>query len=438
MRRSILRCMVSLWSDTLGTPRTLACRRSPATSMPTSPIIGAGYTGLWTAYALCTRRSVAACRRLRARARRLRRVGPQRRLVLGVLRRAPRAHRSATTDATRRSRCSVRCSTTLDEIERVIAARSASTATGRAAATSTSRRCRRTSSASTRSSPTTVVSGSAKTTTGCSNPTRRGRASAARRTSARCTRRTARRSIRRSSCTGSRPRSSAPASRSTSGRRRSRSPRVACARVRGTIRAEVVVRATEAFTPTLPGLKRALVPVYSLMIATEPLPDAFWAEAGLHQRETFTDARRLVIYGQRTADGRFAFGGRGAPYHFGSRVQPEVRRGPGVSSTRCSTRCGRCSRRSATRRSRTGGVARSASRATGTRRSASTARPAWAGPAATSATASRPRTSPAARSPISSSDATPTSRTCRGSATSRRSGSPSRCAGSASTAPACS
>ena len=100
--------------------------------------------------------------------------------------------------------------------------------------------------------------------------------------------------------------------------------------VRGTIRAEVIIRATEAFTPTLPGLKRALVPVYSLMIATEPLPDAFWAEAGLHQRETFTDARRLVIYGQRTADGRFAFGGRGAPYHLGSRVSPKFDEDPAV------------------------------------------------------------------------------------------------------------
>ena len=100
--------------------------------------------------------------------------------------------------------------------------------------------------------------------------------------------------------------------------------------VRGTIRADVVIRATEAFTPTLPGLKRAIVPVYSLMIATEPLPDAFWQEAGLHQRETFTDARRLVIYGQRTADGRFAFGGRGAPYHLGSRMRPQYDEDPGV------------------------------------------------------------------------------------------------------------
>jgi glycine/D-amino acid oxidase-like deaminating enzyme len=28
----------------------------------------------------------------------------------------------------------------------------------------------------------------------------------------------------------------------------------------------------------------------------------------------------MIIYGQRTADDRLAFGGRGAPYHFGSRV----------------------------------------------------------------------------------------------------------------------
>jgi glycine/D-amino acid oxidase-like deaminating enzyme len=92
---------------------------------------------------------------------------------------------------------------------------------------------------------------------------------------------------------------------------------------RGTVRADVVVRATEAFTATLPGLRRAVVPVYSLMIATEPLPAVFWADAGLHARETFADARRLVIYGQRTTDGRFAFGGRGAPYHLGSRVRPQ-------------------------------------------------------------------------------------------------------------------
>ena len=91
---------------------------------------------------------------------------------------------------------------------------------------------------------------------------------------------------------------------------------------RGTVRADVVVRAVEAWTSSLPGERRTLAPVYSLMIATEPLDEAFWKEAGLHARETFSDLRHLVIYGQRTADGRLAFGGRGAPYHFGSALRP--------------------------------------------------------------------------------------------------------------------
>ncbi len=92
---------------------------------------------------------------------------------------------------------------------------------------------------------------------------------------------------------------------------------------RGTVKASTVVRATEGYTRTIKGEERTLVPVYSLMIATEPLPDEFWTEAGLARRETFADHRHLVIYGQRTADGRLAFGGRGAPYHFGSAIRPE-------------------------------------------------------------------------------------------------------------------
>jgi glycine/D-amino acid oxidase-like deaminating enzyme len=60
------------------------------------------------------------------------------------------------------------------------------------------------------------------------------------------------------------------------------------------------------------------------------LSDDFWARSGLADRETWNDLRHLVIYGQRTADGRLAFGGRGAPYHFGSRVRPEFDREPRV------------------------------------------------------------------------------------------------------------
>ncbi len=90
---------------------------------------------------------------------------------------------------------------------------------------------------------------------------------------------------------------------------------------RGTVRAGTVVLATEGFGSQLPGRARIVVPLYSLMIATEPLPDDAWAEIGLADRQTFGDFRNLIIYGQRTADGRIAFGGRGAPYHFGSRIR---------------------------------------------------------------------------------------------------------------------
>lgn len=98
----------------------------------------------------------------------------------------------------------------------------------------------------------------------------------------------------------------------------------------GDVRAPVVVRATEGYTRTIAGAVRALAPVYSLMLATEPLPDAVWQRVGLAERETFSDGRRLIIYGQRTADGRLAFGGRGAPYHFGSKITPEQDRDPAV------------------------------------------------------------------------------------------------------------
>ena len=97
-----------------------------------------------------------------------------------------------------------------------------------------------------------------------------------------------------------------------------------------TVRADVVVRATEGYTPRLPGLRRAVAPVYSLMIATPPLPPSFWDRAGLAHRETFMDGRRVIIYGQRTADDRLAFGGRGAPYHFSSRIRPSFDRDPRV------------------------------------------------------------------------------------------------------------
>ncbi len=83
----------------------------------------------------------------------------------------------------------------------------------------------------------------------------------------------------------------------------------------GRLRAGTVVRATEAYTRALPGHRRALLPVHSMMVATEPLPEATWKEIGLADRITFGDPRRVVIYGQRTADERLAFGARGTYFY---------------------------------------------------------------------------------------------------------------------------
>ncbi len=105
----------------------------------------------------------------------------------------------------------------------------------------------------------------------------------------------------------------------------------------GDVRAGVVVRATEGFTPELPGARRDVIPTYSLMIATEPLPEEFWREAGWGGRETFTDGRHLYIYAMRTEDGRIALGGRGAPYHFNSKVSESYEHVPRVHETLTAT-----------------------------------------------------------------------------------------------------
>jgi glycine/D-amino acid oxidase-like deaminating enzyme len=88
--------------------------------------------------------------------------------------------------------------------------------------------------------------------------------------------------------------------------------------VQGDVRADVVIRATEGYTRSLRGLARAVVPLWSLLVVTEPLPADVWSRLGWRGRETLTDGRHVIIYAQRTADGRIALGGRGAPYRFGS------------------------------------------------------------------------------------------------------------------------
>jgi glycine/D-amino acid oxidase-like deaminating enzyme len=88
----------------------------------------------------------------------------------------------------------------------------------------------------------------------------------------------------------------------------------------GTVSARWVVRATEGYTASLHGLRRALVPMNSSMIITEPLSAEAWEEIGWAGREVLGDAAHVYVYLQRTEDGRIAIGGRGVPYRFGSRT----------------------------------------------------------------------------------------------------------------------
>ncbi|MHB0980410.1 MAG: NAD(P)/FAD-dependent oxidoreductase [Thermoleophilia bacterium] len=98
----------------------------------------------------------------------------------------------------------------------------------------------------------------------------------------------------------------------------------------GRVKAGVVVRATESYTVDLPGMRHSLVPVYSLMISTEPLPDEVWEQLGWTGHATWADGRHLIIYVARTADGRIAMGGRGTPYHRGSLIRTAYEQDPAV------------------------------------------------------------------------------------------------------------
>ncbi|MFE3637698.1 FAD-binding oxidoreductase [Streptomyces cellostaticus] len=93
----------------------------------------------------------------------------------------------------------------------------------------------------------------------------------------------------------------------------------------GTVRAPYVLRCTEGFTASLGGQRRTWLPMNSSMIATEPLTDEQWAAVGWDGREALGDMAHAYVYAQRTADGRIALGGRGAPYRFGSRTDNDGR-----------------------------------------------------------------------------------------------------------------
>ncbi|CRM87156.1 Gamma-glutamylputrescine oxidoreductase [Pseudomonas sp. 22 E 5] len=85
-------------------------------------------------------------------------------------------------------------------------------------------------------------------------------------------------------------------------------------------RAVWVVPAVEGYANTLPPLGRYQLPVQSLIVATEPLPASTWDEIGLSHGQAFGESSRQVTYGQRTADNRLVFGARGG-YQFAGQLR---------------------------------------------------------------------------------------------------------------------
>ena len=86
------------------------------------------------------------------------------------------------------------------------------------------------------------------------------------------------------------------------------------------VRSRWVVPAVEGYANTLAPLGRYQLPVQSLMVATEPLSETLWESIGLSQGQAFSESSRQVTYGQRTADNRLVFGARGG-YQFGGRLR---------------------------------------------------------------------------------------------------------------------
>lgn len=88
----------------------------------------------------------------------------------------------------------------------------------------------------------------------------------------------------------------------------------------GHARAKMIVLCGEAYMSGLKGIGRQVMPVYSLITLTEPLSDEEWAEIGWYTRHTVESCKYTIDYLSKTVDGRILFGGRGAPYHFGSKI----------------------------------------------------------------------------------------------------------------------
>ena len=87
----------------------------------------------------------------------------------------------------------------------------------------------------------------------------------------------------------------------------------------GEVRARQVIMATNADMPLLRRLRGAIIPIYDYSIMTEPLSEAQLASIGWTGRYGVADSGNQFHYSRKTADNRILWGGYDAIYHFGGK-----------------------------------------------------------------------------------------------------------------------
>jgi glycine/D-amino acid oxidase-like deaminating enzyme len=83
----------------------------------------------------------------------------------------------------------------------------------------------------------------------------------------------------------------------------------------GKVIANRVAMATNAFPPLVKSLSLYIVPVYDYVLVTEPLSAAQWASIGWRGREGLSDTNNQFHYYRTTQDGRILWGGYDAVYY---------------------------------------------------------------------------------------------------------------------------
>jgi len=94
----------------------------------------------------------------------------------------------------------------------------------------------------------------------------------------------------------------------------------------GDVTASVVVVAGEAYLVSLPEFRRTLIPLTSHIVLTEQLDQELWQQIGWERREVVGGLGPMAGYLNKTVDGRIAFGAYRSVYPFGSRIRDELDR----------------------------------------------------------------------------------------------------------------